>query len=35
MGNCVQRETGIEDSDEDKVDDENIVRKIVNPFNKD
>ena len=33
MGNCIQRETGIEDSDDDKVDDEEIVGRIVNLFN--
>jgi hypothetical protein len=29
MGNCVLREAGIEDSDDNKIDDEKLVNKIV------
>ncbi len=35
MGNCIQRETGIEDSDEDKIDDEKLVGRVVYLLNLD
>lgn len=29
MGNCFERETGIEDTDDNKIDDVKVVNKIV------
>ena len=35
MGNCIQREIGIESTKENKIDDTKILKNIVNIINKD